>query len=289
MYSGPSPKKSKRRRRKTSLQPEHSTDQAGSTPASEAGASYERAGSGEELAAAKRSASNNSGHGDEGAMESGSLRGAASASQRHPDKDPTNLSGEPNDAATRGRKGRAKRSRQEAAAEATTTTVVSAPPTITTSRTSPQSSLGGAVRNYGTKKSKRNKAKQTPTSLTTDGHSGVFPSSLSEPSSRRGNSRGSGPSSRADMGSGLPEPRLSDLQKKMRQKLEGAQFRMINERLYTSESGASLSEFTKEPELFHVVRRWLSQSSTTMLGTDKCSMVWGQRRRPLLSVCEERI
>lgn len=50
-----------------------------------------------------------------------------------------------------------------------------------------------------------------------------------------------------------PAPRLSDLQKRMRQKLEGAQFRMINETLYTSESGASLAKFKGEPELFDVV------------------------------------
>lgn len=50
-----------------------------------------------------------------------------------------------------------------------------------------------------------------------------------------------------------PAPRLSDLQKRMRQKLEGAQFRMINETLYTSESGASLAKFKGEPGLFDVV------------------------------------
>lgn len=51
-------------------------------------------------------------------------------------------------------------------------------------------------------------------------------------------------------------PRLSDLQRRMRQKLEGAQFRMINETLYTSESGASLAKFKGEPELFDVVSTW---------------------------------
>lgn len=54
---------------------------------------------------------------------------------------------------------------------------------------------------------------------------------------------------------GRGAPPLSDLQKRMRQKLEGAQFRMINEELYTSESGASLAKFEREPELFDVVRR----------------------------------
>ncbi|CAN0020843.1 unnamed protein product [Sphacelaria rigidula] len=39
----------------------------------------------------------------------------------------------------------------------------------------------------------------------------------------------------------------------MRQKLEGAQFRMINETLYTSESKVALDKFSKEPELFDVV------------------------------------
>ncbi|CAN0261300.1 unnamed protein product [Hapterophycus canaliculatus] len=53
------------------------------------------------------------------------------------------------------------------------------------------------------------------------------------------------------VGSGAPK--LSELQKRMRQKLEGAQFRMINETLYTSESGASLAKFKREPELFDVV------------------------------------
>eukprot|EP00904_Undaria_pinnatifida_P001711 jgi/Undpi1/11540/HiC_scaffold_30.g13837.m1 len=43
--------------------------------------------------------------------------------------------------------------------------------------------------------------------------------------------------------------------KRMRQKLEGAQFRMINETLYTSESGASLAKFKDEPDLFDVYHR----------------------------------
>lgn len=46
---------------------------------------------------------------------------------------------------------------------------------------------------------------------------------------------------------------MSALQQRMRQKLEGAQFRMINETLYTSESKAALDKFSKEPELFDVV------------------------------------
>lgn len=54
-------------------------------------------------------------------------------------------------------------------------------------------------------------------------------------------------------GSAVPA-RLSELQKRMRQKLEGAQFRMINEALYTCGSGASLAKFREEPELFDVVR-----------------------------------
>lgn len=48
-------------------------------------------------------------------------------------------------------------------------------------------------------------------------------------------------------------PRLSELQQRMRQKLEGAQFRMINETLYTSESKTALAKFQEEPELFDVV------------------------------------
>lgn len=47
--------------------------------------------------------------------------------------------------------------------------------------------------------------------------------------------------------------KLSALQQRMRQKLEGAQFRMINETLYTSESKVSLDKFSNEPELFDVV------------------------------------
>ncbi|CBJ25481.1 conserved unknown protein [Ectocarpus siliculosus] len=59
----------------------------------------------------------------------------------------------------------------------------------------------------------------------------------------------------AAAGSGSGAPRLSELQKRMRQKLEGAQFRMINETLYTSESGVSLAKFKQEPELFDVYHR----------------------------------
>lgn len=70
-----------------------------------------------------------------------------------------------------------------------------------------------------------------------------------------GSGAGAGSGARRGAGAaGAGGPKLSDLQKRMRQKLEGAQFRMINETLYTSESGASLAKFKEEPDLFDVVR-----------------------------------
>ncbi|CAM9137108.1 unnamed protein product [Ectocarpus sp. 12 AP-2014] len=70
-----------------------------------------------------------------------------------------------------------------------------------------------------------------------------------------GGRNAAGRAAAAAAGSGSGAPRLSELQKRMRQKLEGAQFRMINETLYTSESGASLAKFKQEPELFDVYHR----------------------------------
>lgn len=46
---------------------------------------------------------------------------------------------------------------------------------------------------------------------------------------------------------------LSSLQAKFKQKLEGAQFRMINEMLYTTSGADALSSFKKDPNLFDVV------------------------------------
>jgi len=50
-------------------------------------------------------------------------------------------------------------------------------------------------------------------------------------------------------------PKLSALQQKMKAKLEGAKFRMINEKLYTSSSQASFQEFQDNPSLFEVYHR----------------------------------
>lgn len=63
--------------------------------------------------------------------------------------------------------------------------------------------------------------------------------------------------SKPEHGDARPRPGpsgLSELQQRMRHKLEGAQFRMINESLYTSESTDALKKFQREPELFDVVR-----------------------------------
>lgn len=57
----------------------------------------------------------------------------------------------------------------------------------------------------------------------------------------------------ADVHNEAPTRRLSELQQRMRHKLEGAQFRMINETLYTSESKAAVAKFQANPELFDVV------------------------------------
>lgn len=48
--------------------------------------------------------------------------------------------------------------------------------------------------------------------------------------------------------------KLSALQQKMRKKLQGAQFRWINEQLYTEESTDSFRKFQDDPALFDVVR-----------------------------------
>jgi len=48
---------------------------------------------------------------------------------------------------------------------------------------------------------------------------------------------------------------LSDLQSKMKQKLEGAQFRWINQKLYTSSGKDAQSLFQEQPDLFEVYHR----------------------------------
>ena len=46
-------------------------------------------------------------------------------------------------------------------------------------------------------------------------------------------------------------PRKSSLLDKMRQRLAGGQFRMVNERLYTTSGDEGLELFTDQPELFY--------------------------------------
>lgn len=52
---------------------------------------------------------------------------------------------------------------------------------------------------------------------------------------------------------------LSELQEKMRRKLEGAQFRMLNEELYTCPSGSSFAKFSSQPELFDIYHRGFNE------------------------------
>lgn len=51
----------------------------------------------------------------------------------------------------------------------------------------------------------------------------------------------------------MPPIHMSALQKRMKRKLQGAQFRWINEELYTQESSASFSKFQSDPTLFDAV------------------------------------
>ncbi|CAM9402932.1 unnamed protein product [Discosporangium mesarthrocarpum] len=71
----------------------------------------------------------------------------------------------------------------------------------------------------------------------------------------RDKSQGEGTAGGRDMAraQGSKGNKLSELQQRMRRKLEGGQFRMINERLYTSPSSESLEKFQQEPHLFDVV------------------------------------
>ena len=49
------------------------------------------------------------------------------------------------------------------------------------------------------------------------------------------------------------QTKLTPLQKKMRARLTGSQFRHINEKLYTTHSSEALTLFTEQPSLFHDV------------------------------------
>jgi ribosomal RNA-processing protein 8 len=49
-----------------------------------------------------------------------------------------------------------------------------------------------------------------------------------------------------------PQSKLSAMQQKFKQKLEGARFRIINERLYTCRGNEALKEFKQDPSLFDV-------------------------------------
>lgn len=172
-----------------------------------------------------------------------------------------------------GRKDR-KRRRQEAAASLaaahavqTATTAAHPAPLSSkkarTSSTTTNEATTSEVRDKGGRRSnsKKNKNKNGSTHNSKGGGSSPTSSSptSSSPSASVGLSSSRKNSGAAVGGNGaatglLAVPRLSELQKRMRQKLEGAQFRMINETLYTSESGASLAKFKEEPELFDVVR-----------------------------------
>ena len=169
-----------------------------------------------------------------------------------------------------------KRRRQEAALSlATTTTAEAREPSVVSVETL-SGDGDGSSSSSSRKRSKKNKAQKKAHSRISGSESkrntildaGGKPQQSDTSSSSRGpsGSGGGGGSggSGAGVGSGAKKgagaagssgPKLSDLQKRMRQKLEGAQFRMINETLYTSESGASLAKFKQEPDLFDVVRR----------------------------------
>ncbi|CAM9119231.1 unnamed protein product [Laminaria digitata] len=176
-----------------------------------------------------------------------------------------------------------KRRRQEAALSLATTTGAEAKEPSVVSAKTLHGGGGGSSRSSSsstTKKGKKSKghkkADNTTTSSSSDSKrntvkdAGGKPQQSGASSTSRGSSGdgagggagGSGARARAGAGAkkgtGAAGPggsRLSDLQKRMRQKLEGAQFRMINETLYTSESGASLAKFKEEPDLFDVYHR----------------------------------
>ncbi|CAM9939591.1 unnamed protein product [Ectocarpus fasciculatus] len=109
---------------------------------------------------------------------------------------------------------------------------------------------------HRTKKSKKARAREAGSDNNTNNDDKMPISPVkTKGSSPSGAGTTTGRAAAAAAGSGSGAPRLSELQKRMRQKLEGAQFRMINETLYTSESGASLAKFKQEPELFDVYHR----------------------------------
>ena len=60
--------------------------------------------------------------------------------------------------------------------------------------------------------------------------------------------------------SGRPS-KLSDLQQKFQKKLEGARFRVINEKLYTCRGSEAFHEFQKNTGMFDVVRIYVTVTS----------------------------
>jgi ribosomal RNA-processing protein 8 len=65
---------------------------------------------------------------------------------------------------------------------------------------------------------------------------------------------------------------MSDLQAKMKAKLDGGRFRFINEKLYTTGGQDSFKLFQQHPELFEVVRDPLSFSFCTSSESNKSLM-----------------
>ena len=166
------------------------------------------------------------------------------------------------------KKRRRKEAAQAAAAQAARHQPPPSPPGVTeadATAVAPPHSGGGAKKTKKAKKAQNKAANSTAIndekpSMGTAERGGSPPAASPPGNLARGSGggRSGGPkiaAAAAAAGAGGPgAPRLSELQQRMRQKLEGAQFRMINETLYTSESKASLAKFKREPELFDVVR-----------------------------------
>eukprot|EP00606_Chrysophyceae_sp_TOSAG23-5_P001416 GSChrysophyteH2.ASY1.ANO1.1218.1 assembled CDS len=88
-------------------------------------------------------------------------------------------------------------------------------------------------------------------------------------------------------GTGTSISKLSALQQKFAKKLEGSRFRVINERLYTTEGATAFQEFQQKPSLFEVYHEgFRAQAATWPVNPLDAIIEWIRRKHPRARVAD---
>ena len=86
---------------------------------------------------------------------------------------------------------------------------------------------------------------------------------------------------------GTGTSKLSALQQKFAKKLEGSRFRVINERLYTTEGATAFQEFQEKPSLFEVYHEgFRAQAATWPVNPLDAIIAWIRRKHPRARVAD---